>query len=123
MTEQINNQDKQPADRQEHADPEHNQSDCAESPVINTHLLRSPCCSLLLSITITMPAGVDKRNVIRFNTVSDFFRQMEFKFVLSEWKHSLHERVWIEDNTIKLLVYLLCKQSWHSACVVCNSGQ
>jgi hypothetical protein len=72
MTQQINNQDKQPADRQEHADPEHNESDCAECPVINTHLLRSPCCSLLLSITSMMPAGCVKRNGIRFNTVGDF---------------------------------------------------
>jgi hypothetical protein len=85
MTLQINNQDKQPADRQENADPEHNESDSAVCPVINTDLLRSPCCSLLLSITSMMPAGVKKRNVIRFNSVGDFLRLIDFTLVLSGW--------------------------------------
>jgi hypothetical protein len=103
MTQQINNQDKQPADRQDHADPEHNESDRAVSPVINTHLLGSPCCSLLLSISSMMPEGCVMRNGISFNTVGDFLRQMDLKFVLSGWKHGLHLRGWIEDNAIRSL--------------------
>jgi hypothetical protein len=78
MTQQINNQDKQPADCQEHADPEHNESDCAVNSVINTHLLESPCCSLLLSITSTMPEDAVKRNGIRFNIIGDFLDKGTF---------------------------------------------
>ena len=36
MTQQINYKDKQPADCQEHADPDHDVADRALSPVINT---------------------------------------------------------------------------------------
>jgi hypothetical protein len=63
MTQQINNQDKQPTDCQEHADPEHNESDCVVSPVINTRLLGSSCCFLLLSITSTMPTGISRKMI------------------------------------------------------------
>jgi hypothetical protein len=56
MTQQINNQNKQSADCQEHAGPEHNVADNAVSLVINTAPPNTALrCPLPVPITSPMP--------------------------------------------------------------------
>jgi hypothetical protein len=83
MTQQIDQQDKQTADCQEHADPKHNAAECAVSPVENTAPPQNVVLFLEHSYFKYNASRDLKRNAIFFNKVGDFQRQQGLKVGLA----------------------------------------